>query len=356
MIFVVLRVLVLAVVLGTPFGLQAQTSPPQLVWRHDIPMDAGTEYRGLLMAGGRAFVALSTETVSFFQAVDQAGPSTMRIPLAARLSASIYDLGNGEALILGEPSFRTLGTDGRIKRDLGIALPQPATAVQPASDGYLLRLGPREGQEQERLARLDGSGRVMWTSQWPLGQYLPLAMTEFKDGGSLLAYTDETRTSGRRPPIVVLQLDRTGRQVVRDAIHIRGSDGDPIPTGLHRLPGGGFLLVGVFMAGEGNFAVWLDGAGNFLRQAVLADLGTQVNTPAQALADEGLLGTDSKGALVRYDRTGRRLWIQKPAPVDADVVAVEDLRLLPGNQLLVAGFHHPHLDGRRVAIVMLYRW
>jgi len=354
------------------FAAASRARPPALVWhaeaereeiRTQTPRERAPQrhagYRGLVLPGdGRALVAVFErealdslapgtpgKDALYFRAIDAAGRPGARIPLGNGPGyGMLIDRGNGAAAVLGRWRDGTvplvaIAAHGPA-RETALKLAYKPLRLETNGTGFLVwldRAGPFH------LERLDGEGRAQWSFEYPRGHYGFLATAARADGFTLAVLNEGPLKSGILQDVAALLLDRAGRRVGKRKLELSGHGG-PVPTGLHALKAGGFLLTGFWWGPGGNFVAWLDGDGRLLRFHSVT-LGDFVEVQSiLPLGDEGFLATDGKGQLLRFDRDAKLLWrFARPArPAgppgrEEHEVSVYDLRVLAGNELLLAG-------------------
>jgi hypothetical protein len=355
------------------FAAATRAAPPKLVWHAEIARDEyrgnremigkpqlRTGYHGLVLPGdGRALAAIfERETADlltgpvtpgsealFYRAIDAAGRIGERIPIAAAADfGMLVDRGKGAAAVLGAGRDGTVplflvGAAGQAPRMVPLALPFAPIQFAAAGSGYLvwLDLGPHRQQTKRpfHLVRLDAEGRIVWTFAYPRDHYGFLAAATRVDGFTL-AVLNAASLDGIVAPVISLLIDPAGKTVAKQTLDLRGGGG-PVPTGLHALRGGGFLLTGFWWGPGGNFVAWLNAEGKLLRYADVT-LGGFVEVQwIVPVGDGGFLGTDDKGQLLRFDRDAKLLWRGARSSPAAREISVHDLRALAGNDVLLAG-------------------
>jgi hypothetical protein len=318
----------------------------------------------------------------YFRAIDAAGRPGARIPLGNGSGyGMLVDRGNGAAAVLGRwrdgtvplVSIAAQGTP----REIALKLAYKPLRFEAHGTGFLVWLDRARADESAvskekngpfHLVRLDGEGRARWSFEYPRGHYGFVATAARADDFTLAVLNEGPLKGGIVQDVAALLLDRAGKRVAKRTLDLRGNGG-PVPTGLNALRAGGFLLTGFWWGPGGNFVAWLDRDGRLrrLRDVTLGDfIEVQWILP---LGDEGFLATDGKGQLLRFDRDAKLLWrFARPAwPAgppgrEEHEVSVYDLRVLTGNELLLAGartWYDAAANGRPYVtstFVELYRW
>lgn len=345
-------------------------------------------YRGLVLpGGGRALMAFyEREAIDslapavpgtaalFYRAVDAEGRRGARIAIGATADVGLFlDRGKGEAAVIGvwrdgASPLLSIAADGAITRTLSLKLPRRPLRMEMHGTGYLVWVDFRGDEKMDKgpfhLLRIGGEGRTVWSFEYPRGHYGFVATAARADGFTL-AVLNEGPLKGIVQDVAALLLDRAGRRVAKHTLALSGNGG-PVPTGLHALRGGGFLLTGFWWGPGGNFVAWLDADGKLVRHADVT-LGDFVEVQwILPLGDRGFFGTNAKGELLRFDRDTKLLWrwARPAAETGTDrEIEIHDIRVLAGNQLLVAGsrswFDDAGAEGRVAArgyFVERFRW
>jgi len=365
------------------FAAATRERAPVRVWHAEVERDEhlsskerrrepqkSVGYRGLVLpGGGRALVAFfAREAVDadapavpgsealYYRALDAEGRPGARIAIARGPDFDmLLDRGGGTSAVLGRwregtvPLF-SIAADGAA-REIALKLPYKPLRYETHGTGFLVwfdRKLPNEDAPGAKrapfhLLKLDAEGRAQWSFEYPRGQYGFVAAAARADGFTLAVLNEGPLKGGIVQDVAALLLDRAGRRVAKHRLDLRGNGG-PVPTGLHALNGGGFLLTGFWWGPGGNFVAWLGRDGRLLRYESVT-LGDFVEYQfVQPLGDEGFLATNPKGALLRFDRTGKLLWrgTRAPRPKGPEGreerdLSVYDLRVISGNELLLAG-------------------
>jgi hypothetical protein len=322
-------------------------------------------YHGLIVPGdGRALVALyEREAVDvlaapvpgtarlFYRVVDGDGRRGDRVTIAAADDFGlVLDRGGGRAAVFGAwrdgtARLYSFAPDPASLRAFALRLPFKPLRLEAHGTGYLALLelagdlpGDRGPKRAFHLVRFDGEGRILWRFQHPRDNYGFFATAARADGFTV-AVLNDAPLKGIVAPVVALLLDANGKRVAKHPLRLFGNGG-PAPTGLHALRSGGFMLTGFWWGPGGNFVAWLDRNGKLLRHADVTLGGFVEVQSILPLGDEGFLGTDDKGQILRFDRAAKLLWrSERPAGPEsaAREVSIHDIRVLAGNGLLLAG-------------------